>query len=358
MKLAHLAVASAAALTLIACTSEPETAQSASKETAASALSCQDPAVAPNIRESVQKMVRDEALKIAGSNHAEFMDADKLVAAAGLLEISLNKVQQQGTECVGELSVVIPKRIMQVAQQNTLILDMDAPETIIQQRLNKNGAIVNERGASMPIVYAATHQNQQFAITYKDTTLSSVGMTFAIALQPYGIKDMLKIKGKVISREEAIELIKNPKPAAASAPETAEKEVPTISQQPENKAPVAAGASVANQANQAVEAKPTAPAAPAPAPEPTVAAEKLAQSEQAHQNADRDIKQAWRKIDPAIQQNLVEEQKSWESQKRQRCLNAAAKGRDDSESRYLHMQCDTKLTNERIQYLNGYSIQD
>lgn len=355
MKLAHLAVASAAALTLIACTFEAEKAQSASKETAASALSCQDPAVAPNIRESLQKMVRDEALKIAGSNHAEFMDADKLVAAAGLLEINLDKIQQQDMSCVAELSVVIPKRIMQVAQQNTLILDMDAPETIIQQRLNKNGAIVNERGASMPIVYAATHQNQQFAITYKDTTMSSVSTAFAIALQPYGIKDMLKIKGKVISREEAIELIKNPKPAAASVPETAEKEVPTISQQPENKAPVAAGASVANQT---VEAKPTAPAAPAPAPEPTIAAEKLAQSEQAHQNADRDIKQAWRKIDPAIQQNLVEEQKSWESQKRQRCLNAAAKGRDDSESRYLHMQCDTKLTNERIQYLNGYSIQD
>ncbi|QMT32348.1 lysozyme inhibitor LprI family protein [Alysiella filiformis] len=351
MKLAHLAVASAAALILMACTSEQEKAQSAQNEAAQSALLCQDPAVAPNVRESLQKMVRDEALKIAGSNYPDLVDADKLVAAAGLLEINLQQIQNQNGACSAELLVGIPKRIVNVAQQNAIILDMDKPNAIIKQRLSQHATQIDERTLSTHLAYTVTHQNQQFAITYNDTTLSSIGTALAIALQPYGVKDMLTINGKTISREQAIELIKNPKPAAPSAPEVAVKEVPTISQ--------AASAP----------AKPHTPPPAAPQPETntvpdtaqsdnTIAAEQLAQAEQEHKRADTEIKQAWRKIDPAIQQTLVEEQKTWESQKRQRCLKAAAQGNSDRESHYLHMQCDTKLTYERIKYLNGYSIQE
>lgn len=348
MKLTHLAVASAAAFTLVACSPEEKTTVAQPNQQAN--LRCQDPAVLPNIRESLQKMVRDEALKIAGQNHAQWIDADKLIAAAGLLEINLNNVENQATSCTGTLQVGIPKRIITSAKQNAPILNMDDPNTIIQQRLNSKQAQFADNTLTMPLTYSVTHQNQQFAITYNDTALSSISTTLASALQAYGVKEMLTINGKTISREQALDLIKNPQPVAPSAPEVAVKEVPTISSETETLPETPP--TVKN------ETPPPTPAPPTPQPEKTIAPEKLAQTEQAHQNADRDIKQAWRNIDPTIQQSLVEEQKTWESQKRQRCLNAAAKGANNAESQYLHLQCDTQLTRERIKYLNGYSIKD
>ncbi|MDK4591722.1 lysozyme inhibitor LprI family protein, partial [Kingella kingae] len=62
-------------------------------------------------------------------------------------------------------------------------------------------------------------------------------------------------------------------------------------------------------------------------------------------------------ISPDIKQTLVAEQRDWESKKNVSCRNAAAKGGNAAESQYLQMQCDTRLTRERVQYLNGYSIE-
>ena len=52
----------------------------------------------------------------------------------------------------------------------------------------------------------------------------------------------------------------------------------------------------------------------------------------------------------------MEEQRAWESKKQKSCHNAAAKGENESASRYLQIQCDTRLTREREEYLKGYSI--
>ena len=54
-----------------------------------------------------------------------------------------------------------------------------------------------------------------------------------------------------------------------------------------------------------------------------------------------------------MQQDLVDEQREWESKKRANCRNAAAKGKSATESQYLQLQCDTRMTRERVQYLKG-----
>ena len=77
----------------------------------------------------------------------------------------------------------------------------------------------------------------------------------------------------------------------------------------------------------------------------------------AHNQANDSIRSAWRNIDPTIQQDLVDEQRDWERRKATSCGNAAAKGNSAVESQYLRMQCDTRLTRERVQYLKGFSIE-
>ena len=89
----------------------------------------------------------------------------------------------------------------------------------------------------------------------------------------------------------------------------------------------------------------------------SVNSKELDAAREANGKADQAIKSAWRKIDPQVQQDLVDEQREWESKKRANCRNAAAKGKSATESQYLQLQCDTRMTRERVQYLKGYSIE-
>lgn len=95
-----------------------------------------------------------------------------------------------------------------------------------------------------------------------------------------------------------------------------------------------------------------------PKPQPRVSDEELDKVRQAHSKADQEIKSSWKKISPEIQKELVEEQKTWERQRTQKCRQAAAGGSDESESNKLYMQCDTRMTKERVKNLEGYSISD
>lgn len=346
-----LSVVVLAALALTACgdifdkekRSESNTQQPEMQKT----VSCQDPAIEPNVRETLQKMVRDEALKLAGNNYAQLIDADKLAAAASLLEVDLTNIKGQSNACTAQLTVRLPQRVADVSQKFAPILNMDSPNKIMQQRFSGSNATWQDNALMLPLGYAIAYYNQQFTITYSDTTLNRVGTALAVALQPYGVKDMISVNDKNMTREQAVELMSNPAPAAPSEPdaETAVREVPTLTEKVEKTE------SSNPNASQAV-----APPPPV-VPKNRFSDEQVALATQAHEASDRDIKQAWRKLDPIVQQSLVDEQKSWESQKRQRCLNTAAQGKTDSDARYLQIQCDIKLTRERIKYLQGYGIE-
>ena len=158
--------------------------------------------------------------------------------------------------------------------------------------------------------------------------------------------------GKTLSRDQALKLLLNPpKPEAASEPAAKAEpvEVPTISENTDE------GGSTDSD---------TPPAAPQKLTPPDSGNSKSRISRQdlnaaidAHNQANDSIRSAWRNIDPTIQQDLVDEQREWERRKATSCGNAAAKGNSAVESQYLRMQCDTRLTRERVQYLKGFSIE-
>ena len=170
-------------------------------------------------------------------------------------------------------------------------------------------------------------------------------------LLPAFVKGKLEIDGKTLSRDQALKLVLNPpKPEAASEPAAKAEpvEVPTISENTDE-----------NSSDSD-----TPPAAPQKLTPPDSGNSKSRISRQdlnaaidAHNQANDSIRSAWRNIDPTIQQDLVDEQREWERRKATSCGNAAAKGNSAVESQYLRMQCDTRLTRERVQYLKGFSIE-
>ncbi|WP_369011394.1 lysozyme inhibitor LprI family protein, partial [Escherichia ruysiae] len=50
------------------------------------------------------------------------------------------------------------------------------------------------------------------------------------------------------------------------------------------------------------------------------------------------------------------EQRAWIQNKIQNCQQAAAQADSPAHAEYLKLQCDTRMTRERTQYLRGYSI--
>ena len=165
---------------------------------------------------------------------------------------------------------------------------------------------------------------------------------------------MISVNGQEISREAALNQLLQPKPVpkleetaqnneTTSADETWEDDTPT---QPKPKKEVDTDASTSNK-----------PEILKPEPALNVISDsELDNARQANRTANYNIKYAWQKIPPDIQQALTDDQRALESNKRQSCRSVATKGKSSNERQYLQTQCDTRMTKERVEYLNGYSI--
>ena len=75
-----------------------------------------------------------------------------------------------------------------------------------------------------------------------------------------------------------------------------------------------------------------------------------------NQRAESEITKLWGGLDTDVQKELVGEQRKWAQEKISNCRQAAAQADGKEYAEYLKLQCDTRMTRERIQYLRGYSI--
>ena len=188
---------------------------------------------------------------------------------------------------------------------------------------------------SFPIRYSVSVDgSQQAAFTYNDSSLNDGAHLLATVLLPAGVKDLLKIDGKTVKREDALRRLANAEPETASEPEA--KPVKPL----ENPDPIAdVLEKKQEQAAEKPEDKPTPPPAKAETPsakeaealspeepESRISQGEIDQARRAHASAGQSLKSAWKNIDPTVQQSLVEEQREWESKKNRNCAKAAAKG--------------------------------
>lgn len=368
------ALAITAILLLAGCPSDKKNTNSPKKDIK---LQCQSPAVQTDITEQLQQIIRNEAQHLTEQDNRHFVDLNKLIDAATRLQIHIENTKKTGQSCLANISIVIPKTILDDAETNAPLLKMTSPSETLLTRTANNNMRFEEDTLYSPINYNINGESSN--INYRDNTINNLGSILAAALLPYGVKDRVMINGQTVNRDTALQTIQHDKNNNnqmnnASAPQVASETIiapsntitirpapikkertttpPPVTITPESPNKTEIPSSQINNA----EDNPT-PQTPTEEEPSVVANPKLEESRSAHEIADKEIKSAWRKIDPSIQQNLVDDQRNWEKQKNRRCRQAAAKGADDTESQYLNIQCDTRETRKRIKYLNGYSIQ-
>ncbi|ULJ63410.1 lysozyme inhibitor LprI family protein [Wielerella bovis] len=363
-----LIAAACAALLLSACSNKEENTTVASSASSASmATDCNHPTVATQVQQIIQQAIATQSQGFINKNDSNgILDSDKLIAIVAQLGINISDVQagKMPHTCEAQVSINIPENVLAQAKTNAPLLQIEAPVDVITKGIIGSNTKFDNNTLSLPLNYSM--QNNQFALT--DKNLNGVANLLTDALMAYAVRDLLTINGKEVRREDALRMLTKsaePKPNTASTPavvpqikqvEPIGEQIPTPPadvQMPKEEV-VPAESQPAENAN--VQTQPETLTPPDSKPQSRITDNDLDNARQANDDATQNIKGAWRKIAPEIQKDLVAEQREWESKKRQSCRSAAAKGADTAESRYLQMQCDTRMTRERIEYLNGYSI--
>nr|UOP05736.1 DUF1311 domain-containing protein [Conchiformibius kuhniae] len=221
-----------------------------------------------------------------------------------------------------------------------------SPAEIILNRTANNNLRFDGQAVMAQLDYRVNPDPQHFAVNYSDGNLSLLGNVITAALLSYGVKDMIVVNGKPLSRDAALRNAEVPRAQTVIRPDEVETLTPPPPRPEESQRQLAPPETQAPAAETAEAAPPS-----------RVSESRLEAARDAHKSADRDIKNAWHNIEPQIQQGLIEEQQHWENRKNRDCRSAAEKGADDAESQYLHIQCDIRKTRERIKYLDSFSIQ-
>lgn len=307
---------------------------------------CRHPAVLPDIRDNLRQTIRREAQYFASHDKRHFVDADKVTAAADRLQVRMQSVRADSPMCTAQISVIIPQTILDTAERYAPILENTSPAEIILNRTTNNNLRFDGQAVMAELTYRVNSDNQHFAVNYADGNLSLLGNVIASALLSYGVKDIIMVNGKAISRDTAANNMNREPTVQVIRPQEVEPLTPPPAPVPPNNATLEQANSTTDKQQSSVPTE----------RESRISSDQLENAKNDHETADRDIKQAWQNIDPTIQQSLISDQQEWENKKNNLCIKAAAKGNDGAESQYLQIKCDIRETQKRIKYLNGYSI--
>ena len=306
---------------------------------AAAALNCNDPAMATAVQQQLQQAITQSARQFAQTDSRQFIDADKIIAAASQLSVNLADAKEDSSGskamCSAQLNITVAADTWQQAQANTPILyPQQQLAAILQGQITGSNVQINGSTFSQPLRYlpAAPAASGSGTLEIEAPGVAQLSHILTNALLPYGVKDTLIINGKAYSRTEALNVINNPnaEPVETLSPEAA------------------MASAILNGAGLPPQDTP-------PAQETAPSANELQQAQDNNRNANNSINQLWRNMDDMVRGELHSEQQQWVSRKERQCSEAAAKG-SGAQADYLRLQCDTRLTNERINYLRGFSV--
>lgn len=310
-------------------------------------LSCDDASVVQTVRNNMQEIIKQEARAFARNDTRQFVDADKIIAAGSQLEISLENPEQisEGNKlmCRANLKVNVPSDIVNMAQTNSPMIygDVSLAQLLEQKLMGSNMSYANG-SFTAPLRFTPSKEG----VGFEDNVVSASAQILSASLLPYGVKSIVVIDGKAVSREDALKMNKS-EPFSEPAEENPQDILEN------NAAATAAGVPKANEALN--------PDAEVLTPKTQEAETTLAYSDLEHareQNraADGEINRLWGGMEKTVQQEMLAEQRSWIQSKKQNCLQAAAQADNPAQAEYLQLQCDTRMTRERVQYLRGYTI--
>ena len=310
------------------------------------ALECNHPAAIQSIKTQIQNIIRQEARAFARNDSRQFVDADKVIAAGSELEIGLNNAQQidedNKTMCGADLSIRVPADVLNAAETNSpLIYSETTLAEVLEQKLTGSNLKFADNTLSTSVRYTPDKDGNA---VLEDNTVSMTARTLSSLLLPYGVKSIVMIDGKAVSKEDAMKLLKGK-----------HDEPPVVSPEDILENNAASQASGVPQA-AGLETEILHPDIEAKREEPSFSQNDLDNARRQNRNADSEIQGVWDGIEHTVQKELLAEQRAWIQNKIQNCQQAAAQADNPAQAEYLKLQCDTRMTRERTQYLRGYSI--
>lgn len=339
---------------------------------------CVYPNAVQDVENSVRQRIVQEARRFALADARQFVDADKVAGIAAQLQFAAGEAQAESGHdaCVLPVSVALPEGALQRVLENAPLLSMADPLAEMNKRLLGSNIRFDGHTVQFPLRYQPAGA-QGSSVQMLDAAVDQVSSALSALLLSYGVKDVLLINGRAVAREQ---LLRGGLDAVERVPEEIvgegvrevapiEEESPARVEQnnpPPEPAPVAPKDELAVLAEQSArkldaaeaDAERKSDAAADKVKAAKISAGDLDEADKAHRSAGAAMKSQWQKIVPEVREQLVNEQKDWESRKNQNCRRASAKAADSTESRYLMLQCDTRLTRERTQYLRGFSLED
>ena len=336
-----LLAASLAVAVLSACSDDPKTEQQE--------LACNQPAVMQAVQQNIQEIIQREARLFARNDSRQFVDADKIIAAGAQLEISLDNPHtvREGNKplCNAGLNIHIPAEIMSSADTNSpLIYGNVSLADLIGQKVMGSHLSFSGNTFTTALRYVPT----ETGVNFEDNTVTTTAQTLSATLLPYGVKSLLVIDGRAVTKEDALKMAGNSEfaePPQANPADILENNAASQSEGvPDTAIGLETPAEVLN------------PSIGESRDVPSLAQSDLDQAREQNQRAEADINRIWNSMERGVQQGILEEQRSWIQSKNQNCAQAAAGADSPAQAQYLQLQCDTRMTRERVQYLRGFTI--
>lgn len=315
------------------------------------ALDCHNPAVLQDIRKNLKQQITDQADQFSITDKQPLIDTDHIAAAVETVSLTLEQPQETATTppvCHATLHAKLPDSILADATTFSPLLYGDTPLLDAARESARNQAKLTPHGEiSQTIQYIPEQaKDGSWTIRYENDGFDALTQTLATLLIPYGVKPTIFLNGRLVSRETALLMRQQPEPPLPAEPNPETASETTL---PENQT-----ASIPLESSDMEILKPSNNFTP---PVPIgVSRQELNTARANNQAADSEIKQVWQSIDNSIRQQLLDEQRTWIRDKNQNCRRTAAQSDDDTRAEYLRLQCDTRMTRERTQYLRGYAI--
>lgn len=323
-------------------------------ETSKAKLSCNSEQLRSQIQQTLQTGINNNVHQFAQNDSRQFVDADKVINASHELSVAvsdgkLDKDNNGNPVCSSELKITVPNNIWQQIQTNAPLLfgktDFIAH---LNQQLQGNEVTLHDNVFSKPIQYAPVSDNTNAnaasvtnsASKFDQTGIQTLSTVLGNALLPYGIKDTVMIAGHMYNRADAIKLITNPN--AQVLP------LDRLSPEAQKASDILNGHSLTTENNNQADNNHVI--------QNDITADQLQQARDNNRNANSVINAKWHNLNDTVRNTLQQEEQKWIAQKTSQCQAKAAKAGSPAQAELIRLECDTLMTNERIKYLNGYSL--
>ena len=242
------------------------------------------------------------------------------------------------------MKIQIPAEVLRTADANSpLIYSNTGLTEMLQQKIMGSNLSFENNTFSTSVRY--TPDPKVGTVSLEDNTVTMTAQTLSSLLLPYGVKSIVMIDGKAVSKEEAIKILQSKaaeEPPVAKAEDILENNVASQA----SGVPPAAG----------LETEILRPDGEEKQEQPSFSQSDLDNARSQNHQAEAEIKGVWDGMERTVQQEMLAEQRAWIQTKNQNCQQAAARADSPAQNEYLKLQCDTRMTRERTQYLRGYSI--